>query len=101
MDIKYTWREAKRLANLEKHRLDFIDADYVIESPYRLDIETIRNGEYRQQSFAYVFERLMVLTVVYIPNEKPHIMGFEVQRYGYGKLPITVLMGSILLWIVR
>ena len=35
MDIKYTWREAKRLANLEKHRLDFIDADYVIESPYR------------------------------------------------------------------
>jgi uncharacterized DUF497 family protein len=77
MDIKYTWREAKRLANLEKHRLDFIDADYVIESPYRLDIETIRNGEYRQQSFAYVFERLMVLTVVYIPNKKPHIISFR------------------------
>ena len=77
MGIKYTWHEAKRLVNLEKHKLDFIDADCVIDSPYRFDIETVRNGEYRQQSFAYVFERLMVLTVVYIPNEKPHIISFR------------------------
>jgi uncharacterized DUF497 family protein len=77
MSIKYTWHEAKRQANLEKHKLDFMDADYVIESPYRLDIETVRNGETRQQSFAYVFEQLMVLTVVYLPNEAPHIISFR------------------------
>jgi uncharacterized DUF497 family protein len=69
MSKKYTWHEAKRQANLEKHQLDFIDADYVIESPYRLDIETVRTGERRQQSFSYVYEQLMVLTVVYLPNE--------------------------------
>ena len=54
-----------------------MDADYVIESCYRFDIETARNGEVRQQSFAYVFEQLMVLTVVYLSNETPHIISFR------------------------
>lgn len=49
---KYAWRESKRESNLQKHKLDFIDAGMVIESPYRLDIETERNGELRQQPFA-------------------------------------------------
>ena len=75
--MKYTWQESKRQANLEKHRLDFIDADYVLESPYRFDIETIRKGEIRRQSFAYVFERLMVLTIVYISSNTPHIISFR------------------------
>lgn len=74
---KYAWRESKRESNLQKHKLDFIDADMVIESPYRLDIETERNGERRQQSFAYVFDRLTVLTVVYLPDETPHIISFR------------------------
>lgn len=74
---KYAWRESKRESNLQKHKLDFIDADMVIESPYRLDIETERNGERRQQSFAYVFDRLTVLTVVYLPGETPHIISFR------------------------
>ena len=77
MSIKYSWREIKRQANLEKHRLDFDDADLVIDSPYRLDIETVRNGERRQQSFAYVFDLLTVLTVVYLPDETPHIISFR------------------------
>jgi uncharacterized protein len=74
---KYAWRESKRESNLQKHKLDFIDADMVIESPYRLDIETERNGERRQQSFAYVFDRLTVLTVVYLPGETAHIISFR------------------------
>lgn len=74
---KYAWRESKRESNLQKHKLDFIDAGMVIESPYRLDIETERNGELRQQSFAYVFDRLTVLTVVYLPGEVPHIISFR------------------------
>jgi uncharacterized protein (DUF4415 family) len=31
MNNKYTWQETKRLSNLEKHKLDFIDADLVKE----------------------------------------------------------------------
>lgn len=77
MRSKYAWKERKRESNLEKHRLDFNDADFVIESPYRLDVESFRNGELRQQSFAYVFEVLTVLTVVYLPGETPHIISFR------------------------
>lgn len=60
------WDEGKRLANLGKHGLDFIDAIMVLDSPYRLDIETLRGGESRTQSFAYVFDVLAVLTVVHV-----------------------------------
>ena len=77
MHVKYTWREVKREANLDKHKLDFIDADWVLESPFRMDIDTERNGERRQQSFAYVFDLLIVLTVVYLPGVIPHIISFR------------------------
>jgi len=77
MSTQYTWQEIKRQANLIKHKLDFMDADWVLESPYRLDIETERNGEHRQQSFAYVFDLLMVLTVVYLPGNTPHIISYR------------------------
>lgn len=77
MSDQYTWQENKRQANLDKHKLDFMDADWVLESPYRLDIETERKGERRQQSFAYVFDLLMVLTVVYLPGDIPHIISYR------------------------
>lgn len=77
MSTQFTWQEIKRQSNLLKHKLDFMDADWVLESPYRLDIETERNGEHRQQSFAYVFDLLMVLTVVYLPGNTPHIISYR------------------------
>ena len=48
--------------------LDFSNADCVLESPFRLDIETIRNNEKRTQSFAYIFNYLAVLSVVHTEN---------------------------------
>ena len=57
-----------------------MDADWVLESPYRLDIETERKGERRQQSFAYVFDLLMMLTVVYLPGEIPHIISYRLAK---------------------
>lgn len=78
MNTKYTWYESKRQANLEKHRLDFADADLVLENPYRFEIYTERNGECRKQAFAYVFDLLVVLTVVYLPSaEESHIISFR------------------------
>jgi uncharacterized protein len=50
--VHILWDEAKRLANLDKHGLDFVDAVMVLDSPYRLDIENVRGGEQRTQSFA-------------------------------------------------
>ncbi len=66
MNTRFVWDVAKCESNLDKHGLDFIDAVMVLESPYRLDVESVRGGEIRTQSFAYVFEVLSVLTVVHV-----------------------------------
>jgi uncharacterized DUF497 family protein len=66
METRLTWDETKRRENLAKHGLDFADAGQVLESSYRLDIPTLRNGEARVQSFSYVMNRLAVLTVVHV-----------------------------------
>ena len=65
MGIKLVWDESKRKANLAKHGLDFADAAWVLESEIRLDVLVKRRGEERIQSFAYVFDRLAVLTLVH------------------------------------
>lgn len=77
MKPRFNWHEQKRAANLEKHHLDFADAGMVLDSPFRLDVESVRNHEARTQSFAYVFDRLAVLTVVHLPGEQSHIVSFR------------------------
>lgn len=62
------WDESKRQRNLTKHGLDFAAADYVLKSPFRLDVSTVRNNENRTLSFAYVFDYLAVLSVVHTNN---------------------------------
>lgn len=69
--LQYEWDELKRQANLEKHGLDFLRAGLVLESPYRMEIATRRQGENRIQAFAYVFNVLAVLTVVITKDAKP------------------------------
>lgn len=64
MSTYILWDEAKREANLDKHGLDFTDAVMVLDSPYRLDVESVRDGEQRTQPLAYVFDVLAVLTVL-------------------------------------
>ena len=64
------WDETKRRKNLVKHGLDFSDAGNVLENPFKLDVEIIRNHEQRIQSFAYVFDRLAVLTAVHTIEEE-------------------------------
>jgi uncharacterized DUF497 family protein len=80
MHKAYAWDEAKRQKNLHKHGLDFSDADLVLESELRLEVQSIRHGEHRRQAFAYVFEVLTVLTVVYLPSEPPRIISFRPAR---------------------
>lgn len=78
MSARFYWDETKRRANLDKHGLDFVDADLVLDSAYRLDIPSERKGERRVQSFAYVFEVLMVLTVVFLEDgSRARIISFR------------------------
>lgn len=71
------WDETKRIANLEKHHLDFTDAGLVLSNRYRLEFESIRNDEVRRQTFAYVAEVLTVLTVIWLPGNKRRIISFR------------------------
>ena len=69
------WDETKREVNLDKHGLDFIDAVMVLESPFLLDVESVRGKEERTQSFAYVFD---VLAVVHVArDETSRIVSFR------------------------
>jgi uncharacterized DUF497 family protein len=82
------WDPEKRLNNMAKHGLDFIDAVAVLDSPYRLDVQSVRNQELRSQSFAYVFDVLAVLSVVHISRENQmRIISFrpasELERTAY------------------
>ena len=54
---------------MQKHGLDFADANEVLQSSYRWDIDIIRSGEMRIQSISYVMGFLSVLTVVYTNRE--------------------------------
>ena len=70
--MKSTWSDAKRTLNLSRHQLEFADAEIVLCNPSRLDVVSARNGHERGQSFAVMFERLAVPTVVNLPGERPH-----------------------------
>lgn len=70
MTQSIVWDEAKRESNLKKHGLDFVDAVLVLDSPIRLDLISLRQGEVRTQSFAYVFDVLTVLTVVHVTRKQ-------------------------------
>jgi hypothetical protein len=77
MKPRFTWDEIKRTKNLNKHHLDFADAALVLDSQLRLDVVSVRNNEQRTQSFAYVFDRLAVLTLVHLQKDRPHIISFR------------------------
>jgi hypothetical protein len=74
--VDYGWDEDKREQNLAKQGLDFADSNYVLYSPLRLDVDSLRDGEQRAQSFAYVFDYLTVLTVVHT-NGGERIISFR------------------------
>jgi len=76
--MKYIWDETKRLSNLAKHGLDFVNADEVLESRFRLDVPVVRGGEDRLLSLSYVSGVLAVLTVISIERGgEPRIISFR------------------------
>ena len=61
--MRFTWDEAKRQSNLEKHGLDFADAEKVFAGPMVLFEDTRRDyGEQRMIGIG-LLETLVVLVV--------------------------------------
>jgi uncharacterized DUF497 family protein len=69
VETRLIWDEAKRAKNLAKHGLDFAHANWVLDSRYRLDVETQHGDELRVRSFSYVAEVLAVLVVVHTARD--------------------------------
>jgi uncharacterized DUF497 family protein len=63
--MRYEWDERKRATNLDKHGLDFVDADLVFEAAFKVTVEVTRadDREPRLADFAEV--RAVVLKFVY------------------------------------
>jgi uncharacterized DUF497 family protein len=66
----YEWDERKRLANLEKHGLDFVDAHLVYENPEKITIQSEHLSEPRLQDLALVEVAGTVLSLVYVMRGK-------------------------------
>ncbi len=70
MSTHIRWDEAKRQANLDKHGLDFTDAPMVLESPYRLDVGSVRSGEASLPARGASFQRLADIVSRIVPGDR-------------------------------
>jgi hypothetical protein len=69
----FEWDEKKRESNLEKHKIDFVDAKEIFLDAYRLELQVIKNNETRFQTIGKVNE--VILFVVYTRrNQKARII---------------------------
>ncbi|MBI4357188.1 MAG: BrnT family toxin [Gammaproteobacteria bacterium] len=69
----FEWDEHKRIANVEKHGIDFVDAIEVFNDFDRIEAEIVRNGERRNQVIGLVKD--VIIFVVYTKrNDKQRII---------------------------
>ena len=65
--MSFEWDENKRLLNIEKHKIDFIDIVTSKYFPPKYRLELIKNNENRIISFGIFYER--IICVVYTIRE--------------------------------
>jgi uncharacterized DUF497 family protein len=60
--MRFIWHEPKRQANLQKHRLDFADAERVLAGPsFTFEDEREAYGEQRWVTLRLLGEKVMVI----------------------------------------
>ena len=59
--MDYEWDEAKRLRNLRKHGLDFMDADLVFEASLKITVGAAHAEDDRYADLAEVNGRVLML----------------------------------------
>jgi uncharacterized protein len=70
---KFEWDENKRVLNIEKHGIDFIDAIYIFDDVNRIELETFRNNEQRFLTIGKV-ENVIILVVYVNRGDKRRII---------------------------
>ncbi len=64
----FEWDENKRLFNLSKHGIDFIDAVNVFMDLNRIEFESVRRGELRYQTIGSVNNVVLLIVYTYRKN---------------------------------
>ncbi|MBL0229529.1 MAG: BrnT family toxin [Moraxellaceae bacterium] len=67
--MRYIWDEAKRQSNLQKHGLDFVDADKVFNSPMVL-FEDNRVAYGEQRMIALGLLKTLIVVVVHVEDDE-------------------------------
>jgi hypothetical protein len=87
--MQFVWDEKKRLSNLEKHGLDFIDVIAVFKAPHLVIPSSYEGGEKRFLAVGQLESRFV--TVIYTHRDRAiRIISFRrarhEERQGYQKL---------------
>ncbi|MGO9022289.1 MAG: BrnT family toxin [Syntrophobacteraceae bacterium] len=78
--MRFEWDERKRLSNLEKHGLDFLDVDVVFEAPHVEVPSTYRDEEQRFLAIG-TFEGRYVTVVCTTRREAVRVISFRGARH--------------------
>lgn len=78
--MRFEWDERKRLFNIEKHGLDFLDAGVVFENPH-VTAPSSHTGEKRFLAIGLFMERF-VAVVYTMRGEVIRIISFRRARHG-------------------
>lgn len=65
--MRFEWDEENRLINLEKHQIDFEDAQDLFDGREVVEIDSAYEFETRKQRTGYIEERMV--TAVWTPRE--------------------------------
>ncbi|MEZ4533149.1 MAG: BrnT family toxin [Thermomicrobiales bacterium] len=65
--MRFEWDEEKRLINLEKHQIDFVDAQDLFDGREVVEIDSAYEFETRKQRTGFIEERMV--TAVWTPRE--------------------------------
>lgn len=79
--MMYEWDETKRLINLEKHKLDFMDARLVFDGRPAIHAPSPKEGETRYISVALIGSKLYSVVWTW-RGENRRIISFRRARHG-------------------
>jgi uncharacterized DUF497 family protein len=82
--MDFEWDEEKRLANIEKHSLDFLDADLVFGNAHLVGLPRIVGGEQRWLAIGTI-ENVFVTTIFTRRGDIIRIISMRSARHGERK----------------
>jgi uncharacterized protein len=75
--MRIVWDEPKRLANIEKHRLDFADVGFVEWSTALVEASRVEGGRQRYKAIARYRDGTVVVVFVELGQEAISVISFR------------------------